>query len=83
MLYLVKCYCIQLLIQILILSTVLHIFLSFTGPSYGVRVIKSSLQLSGHDEDKTHRAFFVVGSIFVTSLVALCYIYVKFPELEP
>jgi len=65
------------------ISTVLHIFLTFTGPSSGVRIMKSSLQVGGHDKDNTHKAFIVVGAIFVTSLVALCYIYMKFPELEP
>lgn len=53
------------------------------GPISGVRMIKSSLQVGGHDKNNTHRAFIVVGAIFVTSLVALCYIYMKFPELEP
>jgi len=46
-------------------------------------MIRSSLQVGGHDKDNTHRAFSIVGAIFVTSLVALCYIYMKFPELEP
>jgi len=46
-------------------------------------MIKSSLQVGSHDKDNTHRAFIIVGAIFVTSLVALCYIYMKFPELEP
>jgi hypothetical protein len=47
------------------------------------RVVRSPLQASDDGGDKTRRAFFAVGAIFVTSLVAMFYIYVKFPELEP
>jgi len=57
--------------------------LFFTGPGIGVKAIKSPLHLGGHSEDNAHRAFIIVGAIFLTSLVALFYIYMKFPELEP
>jgi hypothetical protein len=47
------------------------------------RVARSPQQVSNDGEVKTGRAFIAVGAIFVTSLVAMFYIYVKFPELEP
>lgn len=48
----------------------------------GVRVVRSPLRVGDHGEDNMRRAVIVVGAIFVTSLVALFYIYLKFPELE-
>lgn len=53
------------------------------GPGSRVNVSKSPLQLTNQNEDNTRRAFVVVGAIFITSLLALFYIYMMFPDLEP
>jgi hypothetical protein len=55
----------------------------FLGPNSGNRVVRSPLHMGDHGEDNTRRAFIAVGAIFVTSLVAMFYIYTRFPELEP
>jgi hypothetical protein len=57
------------------------VFLLFAGPGAGVRV--PSLQVGGNGEGNTRTAFIIVGSIFLASLVALLYVYMQFPELEP
>lgn len=55
----------------------------FIGPSSGVAMVRSPLRADDHDGDNTRRAYIVVGAIFIISLVAMFYIYLKFPELEP
>ncbi|XP_023717271.1 transmembrane protein 41B isoform X2 [Cryptotermes secundus] len=52
------------------------------GLNNAVRVVRSPRQVGDHGGDNTRRAFIVVGAIFVTSFIALFYIYLKFPELE-
>ncbi|XP_069684781.1 transmembrane protein 41B isoform X2 [Periplaneta americana] len=61
----------------------MDIIIELEGPGSGVKVFKSSLQLANQNEDNTRRAFIVVGAIFIISLLALFYIYMKFPDLEP
>jgi hypothetical protein len=60
---------------------ILIVFLLLAGPGAGVRV--PPLQVGDCGEDNMRRAFIIVGSIFLTSLIALVYVYTQFPELEP
>ncbi|KAJ9583586.1 hypothetical protein L9F63_022059 [Diploptera punctata] len=55
----------------------------FNGPGNGVRVYNSSAQLKTEKEGSTRRAVLIVAVIFFTSLLALGYIYMMFPDLEP
>jgi ABC-type glycerol-3-phosphate transport system permease component len=67
---------------LMIIGIIPHIFLIFSGLNSAVRVVRSPPRVGDHGEDNTRRAFIAVGAIFVTSFVALFYIYLKFPELE-
>lgn len=66
----------------MIIGIIPLIFPIFSGHNNAVRMVRSPQRVGDHGEDNTRRAFIVVGAIFVTSFIALFYIYLKFPELE-
>ncbi|XP_021924432.1 transmembrane protein 41B isoform X2 [Zootermopsis nevadensis] len=59
----------------------MDIIIEVEGPDAGVRA--PPVQVAVHGEDNTYRAFIILGSIFITSLAVLFFVFMQFPEIEP